>query len=271
MINNLAAIDLHISIASETLFTIGGVNVSNSMLTGIFGSIITVAILWYVAGKVRRGKYNRFVGLVQWVFEGLLKSIDDIVPDRKLARKISPLAITIFFFVLINYWLSTIPGLDSITLGGVPMIRSLTADLNFTLAIAIITIVTVQVYAIRHLSFIGNARRYFRNPMKDPIGSFEGILELVGEVSRGTALALRLFGNTFAGEVLLMVIAVLTSYFASVALPIFMAFELFIGLIQAYVFFSLALIFISLAVSSHGDSPNDHSPDSKTRVLEPQK
>lgn len=271
MINNLAAIDLHISIASETLFTIGGVNISNSTLTGIFGSIITVVILWYVAGKVHRGKYNRFVGLVQWVFEGLLKSVDDIVPDHKLARKVTPLAMTIFFVVLVNYWLSVIPGLDSIKLGGVPLIRSLTADLNFTLGIAIITVVTVQIYAIKHLTFLGNAKRYFRNPIKDPIGSFEGILELVGEVSRGTALALRLFGNAFAGEVLLMVIAVLTNYFSSVVLPFFMAFELFIGLIQAYVFFSLALIFTSLAVSSHGDSPDDHSPVSSTQVLKQHK
>jgi F-type H+-transporting ATPase subunit a len=105
---------------------------------------------------------------------------------------------------------------------------------------------------------LGNAGRYFRNPLKDPIGAFEGILELVGEVSRGTALALRLFGNAFAGEVLLIIISVLTSYFASVTLPFFMAFELFIGFIQAYVFFMLSAIFTALAVSSHDHSPAKH-------------
>jgi len=259
--SNFAALDFHISISSQTLFTLFGLPITNAMLTGLVGLIITLAVLFYVSAKVKRGKYNRFVGLVQWVFEGLLKSVDDIIPDKKLGRKVAPLAITIFFFVLFNYWLSVIPGLDSIKYHDIPVIRSLTADLNFTLALAIITVVTVQIYAIRHLGIFGNGGRYFRNPFKDPIGAFEGVLELIGEVSRGTALALRLFGNAFAGEVLLIVIAVLTSYASVAVLPVFMGFELFIGFIQSYVFFVLTLIFTALAVS-HGPS-SDHSPEPK--------
>lgn len=253
-----AATELHISISAETLFTVFGFPITNAVLTGAIGLLITVAILWYVAGRVKKDQYNRFVGLVQWVFEGLLKQINDIIPDKKMARRITPLAVTIFFVVLINYWLSVIPGLDSIKWDGVPVLRSLTADLNFTLGLALITVVTVQIYAIRHLGMFGNAGRYFRNLFKDPIGAFEGVLELIGELSRGTALALRLFGNAFAGEVLLIVIAVLTSYFAAAVLPVFMAFELFIGFIQAYVFFVLTLIFTALAVQHHDSS--DHSP-----------
>ena len=257
--NTFAAMDLHISISSETLFTLFGFPITNALLTGIAGSLIAIAILIYASSRVKKGKYNRFVGLVQWVFEGLLKQINDIIPDKKLARKITPFAVTIFFVVLINYWLSVIPGLDSIKYNGIPVLRSLTADLNFTLGLAIITVVVVQIYAIKHLGVMGNAGRYLRNPFKDPIGSFEGVLELIGELSRGTALALRLFGNAFAGEVLLIVIAVLTSYAAAAVLPAFMAFELFIGFIQAYVFFVLTLIFTALAVASHGPSPA-HSP-----------
>lgn len=257
--NQFASIESAISIAPKELFSIGPFAVTNAMVTGLVGAAITIVILFYVARKVKKDKYNRFVGLIQWVFEGLLKSINDIIPDKKLARKIMPLAVTIFFFVLISYWLSVLPGLETVMYNGVPILRSLTADLNFTLGLAIITVVTVQIYAIKHLGIFGNARRYFRNPIKDPIASFEGVLELIGEVSRGTALALRLFGNAFAGEVLLIVIAVLTSYAASAILPFFMAFELFIGFIQAYVFFVLTLIFTSLAVSHHGPSP-DHSP-----------
>jgi F-type H+-transporting ATPase subunit a len=256
--NTFAALDLHISIASEKLFSIDGFAVTNAMVTGVVGGFLAVVILIYVSQMVRREKYNRFVGLIQWVFEGLLKSIDDVIPNRELARKITPLAVTIFFVVLFNYWLSVIPGLDSIKFHDVPVLRSLTADLNFTLGLAVITVITVQIYAIKHLGVFGNGGRYFRNPAKDPIGAFEGVLELIGEVSRGSALALRLFGNAFAGEVLLVVIAVLTNYFASVTLPFFMAFELFIGFIQAYVFFILTLIFTALAQESH--SSPDHSP-----------
>lgn len=262
--NHFAATGLHISIASGELFTIGGFSVTNAFATGILGGLITLGVLFYVGGKVRRGKYNRFVGLVQWVFEGLLKSINDVIPDKKLARKVTPLAVTIFFVVLFNYWISVIPGLESIRWHDVPVLRSLTADLNFTLALAIITMVTVQAYAIKHHGVLRNGGRYFRNPIKDPIGSFEGILEFVGEISRGTALALRLFGNAFAGEALLLVIAVLTSYFAAVTLPFFMIFELFIGFIQAYVFFMLTLIFTALAQESHDAS--DHSPAVPSKV-----
>ena len=257
--NYFAAADLHISIAAEPVFEIFGFTVTNALFTGVFGVIITLALFFYVSNKLKKKGYNRFVGLIQWVFEGLLKQINDIIPDKTMARKITPLAVTIFFFVLINYWMSILPGFNSITVGEIPLFRSLAADLNFTLALAVITLITVQLYAIRHLGVFSNGSRYFKNPFKDPIGAFEGILELIGEFSRGIALTLRLFGNAFAGEVLLIVIAVLTGLLATVTLPVFMAFELFIGFIQAYVFFVLTLIFTALAVAHHGPS-DDHSP-----------
>lgn len=249
MISQFAAFDLQVSIGAETLFTVFGFNVTNAFLTGLVGVLITVAVLVYVAVSVKRGKYNRFIGLVQWVFEGLLNQINDIIPDKKLAKKMTPLAITIFFVVMFNYWLSILPGLDSIKLNGVPILRSSAADLNFTLALAIITFVTVQMYAVKYLGVFGNIKRYIRNPLKNPVGAFEGALEIIGEFSRGVALALRLFGNAFAGEILLIVILLLTSYIASIVLPFFMLFELFIGFIQAYVFFVLTLIFTALAVT----------------------
>jgi F-type H+-transporting ATPase subunit a len=259
--NNFAALDIKIDIAAKALFSIGGFSVTNAMVTGLLGFALTMGILFYVGNSVRRGRYNRFVGLVQWVFEGLLHQIDDIVPDRKLARKITPLAVTIFFLILMDYWLSVLPGLDAIKINGVPLLRSPTADLNFVLGLAIVTVISIQIYAIKHLGILGNVGRYLRNPFKDPIGSFEGILEIVGEFSRGGSLALRLFGNAFAGEILLLVITLLTSYFSVVALPIFMVFEMLIGFIQAYVFFVLTLIFTALAVSHHEEHiQNEHSP-----------
>lgn len=253
MITQFAAFDLHVSIGAQTLFTIAGFHVTNALLTGLVGTIITIAILVYVALSVKHGKYNRFIGLVQWVFEGLLHQINDIIPDKKLAKKMTPLVVTMFFVILFDYWLSVLPGLDSIKIDGIPILRSAAADLNFTLALAVITFVTVQMYAIKYLGAFGNMKRYLRNPFKNPIGAFEGALEIIGEFSRGVALALRLFGNSFAGEVLLVVILLLTSYVATLVLPFFMLFELFIGFIQAYVFFVLTLIFLSLAVTYEGE------------------
>jgi F-type H+-transporting ATPase subunit a len=266
MMNTFAASELHISLGSQVLFQVFGFSVTNAFVTGAVSLVIFLGIFIYVAQMVKRKKYNRFVGLVQWAFEGMLSQIDSVISDKKMARRIAPFALTIFFYVLISYWMSILPGLESIMWNGVPVIRSIAADLNFTLAIMIITMVMVQIYAIRQHGIFRNAGRYLRNPFKDPIGAFEGALEFIGEFSRGLALALRLFGNCFAGEVLLVIIAVLTSYLSVAILPVFMAFELFIGLVQAYVFFILALIFTSLAVDTHGgheEPSSEHSPSTR--------
>lgn len=254
-----AASELHISLPAEVVFHLGPVAITNSMILGSLGVLVMLAILFFVAGRIKSGRGNRFVTLIQWLFEFLYNSTVDILGgDKQLARKVAPLAITIFFVVLINYWISVLPGVGSITWNGVLLFRGLPADLNFTVAIAIITIIASQVFAITRHGFFGNVGRYIKNPLKDPIGAFEGILEFVGEFSRLVALSLRLFGNAFAGEVLLMVIAVLAGYFATLALPLFMGFELFIGFIQAYVFYILTVIFTSLAVTVHGDHDEEH-------------
>lgn len=252
---------IEISLASEKLFEVFGFPITNAVFTGAISLIILLGIFGYTVHKLRRGEYNRFVGLIQWAFEGMLSQVESVIPDKKLARKVAPLALTIFFYVLISYWTSILPGLDTIRYNDVPVLRSIAADLNFTFALAIIVMVVVQIQALIAHGPIGNAKRYLRNPLKDPIGAFEGILELIGEVSRYSALSLRLFGNCFAGEILLLIITVLTSYFAIAMLPVFMAFELFIGFIQAYVFFILTVIFTSLAVESHGSHDDSHSSD----------
>jgi F-type H+-transporting ATPase subunit a len=258
-LHTFASADLHISLAAEELFSLGGFSVTNALLLGVLGIGVMLLVLFYVTNKVKKGQTNYLVGTVQWMFEILLNTCEDIMGSKTLGRRIAPLAITIFFTVLFTYWISVLPGVGSITLGGVPLFRGLPADLNFTFALAIITILTGQIYAIRHHGFFGNIGRFAVNPFKDPIGSFVGLLEFIGEFSRMVALSFRLFGNAFAGEVLLLVIAVLTSYFGAIFLPPFIAFELFIGFIQAYVFFVLTLIFTSLALVSHGDHSDDHS------------
>lgn len=262
MLTTFAELDIHISLPSQTLFTVGGFHVTNAMVTGTLSLVIFLAVFIYVSQMVRRGRYNRFIGFMQWAFEGMVGQINSVIADQKLARRITPLAITLFFYVLISYWMSILPGLDTVTYHDVPVIRSIAADLNFTFAITIITFLTVQIYAIRQHGPIGNLGRYFKNPFKEgPIATFEGVLELIGEVSRYSALSLRLFGNCFAGEILLVIIGLLTSYFSVATLPIFMGFELFIGLIQAYVFFILTVIFTALAVDTHGghEAQPDHT------------
>jgi len=259
MITSFASTGPHISITSETIFTVFGVSITNSMILGIIGYALLVLTAILLARGVKNGSRSRFVLAGQWLFEMLYNMTADILGDKKLARRVAPLAITIFFAVMFNNWLGTMPGVGPITYNGSPLFRGLAADLNFTFALAIITMVSVQIYAIKQHGAWGNAKRYLVNPFKNPVGTFEGILEFVGEFSRFVALSMRLFGNVFGGEVLLVVIAYLTQWLGFLPLPIFMGFELFIGALQAFVFYILTIIFIALAVS-HGDHGSDHSP-----------
>lgn len=261
----------HVSLPAEAIFHIGSFPITNSMILGLLGYALTIWALWYTAGKVRKNNKNRFVSGIQWVFEMLYSTVEQVVGDKQVARRLAPLAITLFFFIFIQYVIGTLPGVGPITVNGTPIFRSLVADLNTTFALAIITMVMAQVYAIKKLGVFGNLGRYFRNPFKDVAGAFEGILELVAEFSRLVGLSLRLFGNVFAGEILLMMIAYLTKYATVITLPPFLAFELFIGGVQAYIFFMLTVVFISLGLShahdSHDETHSDHStPDAKKTV-----
>lgn len=253
----------HISIVAEPIAHIGGLVITNSLITGILGYGLLVAILWHTANVVRhRKKRSLLVQIVTWVYESLYGTVEQIIGNQRLARAIAPLPITMFFFIIVQYWIGILPFIGPITLGGVPLFRGLAADLNTTFALATVTIVAAQVYAVKVHGLFGNAARYLRNPIKDPAGAFEGILELIAELSRLVGLSFRLFGNVFAGEVLLVIIAFLTKYAAVVALPPFYIFELFIGSIQAYIFFMLTTVFISLGLVSHDtdhDVPSSHS------------
>ena len=268
MMHFFAAAGPHISIKAEEILNLGGVSITNSHMLGLLGIIILVWLLFGArAVALGKKKPNFATRLITWTFEGLYGTVRQVIPDEKWAKKVAPVAITIFFFVIAQYWLGILPIVGPITIHGVPMFRAFVADLNTTFALAIITIVTAQIYAFKYMGFKGNMGRYFYNPFKDPIMAFVGILELVAEFSRLLGLSFRLFGNVLAGEVLLIMIAYLTQYLSPIALQPFYLFELFIGGIQAYIFFMLTVVFISLGLSHHGDEhSSDHSPAMKQRV-----
>lgn len=256
----------HIEIKAETIFSLGPVPVTNSMLLGLIGYGLVLWLMLATARAVRTGRRGYVTGFVLWLIELLYSTVEQVIGNKRVARRIAPLPITLFFVIIVNYWLGILPIVGPITWNGVPVFRGLVADLNVTFALAIISMVMVQVYAMKTHGFFGNLGRYLRNPFKDPAGAFEGILELIAELSRLAALSLRLFGNVFAGEVLIVVVGYMTAYAASVALLPFMVFELFIGSIQAYVFFMLTTVFIALGMAGHGPTDDDHSPVPVTSV-----
>ena len=133
----------------------------------------------------------------------------------------------------------------------VPFLRGASTDINTTLAIALVAMFTVQVWGIRALGVRAYGGKFFVNPISQgPIATFVGILEGFGELTRTLSFTFRLFGNMFAGEVLLIAMAFLLPLIGIIP---FMGLELFVGLIQGYIFAMLTLVFGVMAVASHGD------------------
>src|SRR3990167_3991406 len=239
--------ELHISISAQPIFNVYGYEVTNSMLVTVLVSFFLVGLS--LAGKrwFKRSQKPRWVLFMQTLVESFYEFVMSITPQH--AAKFFPLVATIFLFVLFGSWAGLLPGAESIGLkttnGFVPLLRGATADINTTLALAIFAIVSVQIFGYKHRGV-----RYFKKFLdwSSPINLFVGFLELISEFSRMISFAFRLFGNIFAGEVLLAVIAFLVPLVAS--LP-FLGLEIFVGFIQALVFSTLTLVFINIATSEH--------------------
>lgn len=130
----------------------------------------------------------------------------------------------------------------------VPFFRSANTDINTTLAIALVAMIMVHWWGIRFLGTFSHIKKYV-NFREGPIGLFVGLLEAVSELARVVSFTFRLFGNIFAGEVLLVAMAFLVPL---VGLVPFLGLELFVGLVQAFIFAMLTLVFASTATTSHG-------------------
>jgi F-type H+-transporting ATPase subunit a len=235
--------DIHISLAAQEVFRIGGLVVTNSMLTGIVASSLLAVIMILIGRSMSLSPKAGIRGVVDAVSDWLLSLIEEVTHDREKSIRFFPIVITIFFFVLINNWLGLFPGVGSIHVGDVPLFRGMTADLNATLALAAISVGMIHIYAVRELGIAAHARTYFH---KDPILMFVGILEMLSDLSKAVSFAFRLFGNIFAGEVLLVVVAALAPLAAP--LPFFLL-EIFVGFVQALVFSLLTVVFFGIATA----------------------
>lgn len=244
---------MEISLKPEIITSFVGIPVSNSLILSLTTASLllgcgffAVRSLSLVPRKLQNG--------VEAVLSGILDFMASVAGNKKQAVAFFPLVATLFLFILLNNWLGVLPGTGSLGFweqhGGerafVPLFRSANSDLNTTLALALITMIAVQWYGIRKLGLLHHLSKFFVLD-KGPIFFFVGLLELVGEFARILSFSFRLFGNVFAGEVLLLIIMSLTPFF--IPLPFF-GLELFVGLIQALVFSMLALIFLKIATEA---------------------
>jgi len=290
--------DIHISIAPESLFTVGPINVTNSL----FMMFVVMGLLLIAGSAIARGA-KLVPGRWQSLFEVTAAFILELVETtggKSFGRRIYPLIGAIFMFILFANYSGILPGVGTIGLyhaetaaeaaeaaednaaetvvaegeavpvAGelaaeehtvlVPILRAPTADLNMTLAMALVTFTTVQVMGIRAHGVGGRLKHMADPPFIFPI-------ELVSEFGRIISLSARLFGNVFAGEVLLAVMYAMANAVRIAIVPllvpvVFIFLELLFGTIQALVFALLTAIYITMAAGdSHGGEHAAHTPE----------
>jgi len=256
---------MEISLAAEKITEIAGFPVTNSLLMTWVG-IILILILVFFAGRkpnlIPKGIQNFF----EMIIEYLLNLTEEIIGEKKVARRVFSLVATFFIFIVVTNWLGLIPGVGTIGFHEVheghqvfiPLLRGGNADLNTTLALAVVSVFSVQIFGIIAIGFFKYAGKFIN--FHGPIDFFVGSLELISEISKMISFSFRLFGNIFAGEVLLTVVAFLVPYIAP--LPFFFL-ELFVGIVQALVFTMLTLVFAKMAITDHHQEEHSDNIDSK--------
>lgn len=228
--------------------------VTNTLLSAWFAT--AVLVLFFVLGSRKKSLVpGRFQSLVETLIEAALNFCGSVL-GPEMGRKAFPVVATIFFFVLFNAWLALLPFYQFLgfTKDGeikAHLLRSAGTDLNFPLALALISFVFVEYWGIRSHG-LGYFKKFFaiggllRLRPSGLIDAFVGFLELISEFVRIVSFTFRLFGNMTAGEILVVMITFLVPF---VAVEFVFGLELLVGLIQAVIFASLTLVFLSVAVS----------------------
>lgn len=243
---------LQISFYPEYIAKIFRFSLSNSL----FSSWIVILILLILALLLKikissSSKKGSLLIIFDFFIEKSLEFTDKITQSRELSKKVFPLVMTFFIFIVTANLLGLVPGfLGALFIrtsqGKIPLFRSPNSDLNSTLALAIVAIGAVQYFGIKTLGVKKYFKRFFNfaNPLKLIVGLFE----LLSDLTKILSLSLRLFGNILAGEFVLIVAAFFLPYF--IPLP-FMFLEVFVGVIQAFIFAVLSLVFIKVAESNY--------------------
>lgn len=236
---------IHISLTAEPLFHLGPLTVTNSLLTSW---VVVIALVSLAV------KFSKRLSLVpsfgQMLFEVPIEALYNVTKGVAGHRAVSffPYVATFFLFILLSNVSGLVPGVGTIGLKEhgalIPFFRAPTADLNTTLALALVSVGLVQYHGLKTFG-----TRYLSKffTLKNPMLTFVGLLEFVSEIAKVVSFSFRLFGNIFAGEVLLVV----TSSLIPIIVPIpFYGLELFVGLIQAVVFSMLTLVFLNMATEA---------------------
>jgi F-type H+-transporting ATPase subunit a len=261
--------ELHIpTLAPETLFHIGRFPVTNTMINTWLAMLIFLVLGLSLRKKIKLkpGKTQNFI---EFFLEKIFVYFDQVTGDRKKTIQFLPIVGSVFFFILLSNWLGLLPGTGSITVGHSPLLRPANTDLNLTLAMAAVSVVSSHIFGLfsvgvfTHLNKFIQIGTFVKSLTKGPVAIFTaiielavGLIEIVSEMAKVLSLSLRLFGNIFAGEVLISVISSIAAAF--VPAP-FMMLEILVGLIQASVFTMLTLVYLTVMTAKpHGHAEEKH-------------
>ncbi len=241
-----------ISIKAEPILSVGNFHVPNSLLLSILVLIGFFGFAFYYNKIANSKKKNKFYYFVNFILKSIYSFFESALKEN--TKIFFPLIGAFFFFIILNNWAGLLPGVGSLLIKVVehgkveyfPIFRGNNADLNTTLAIALIAVVFVQYAGIKYLGFKNYIKKFIN--FSNPINFFVGILEIISEISKVVSFSFRLFGNIFAGEVLLAVMAFLIPVLVSFP---FLLLEVFVGFVQALVFSMLSAVFISGAIVKH--------------------
>jgi F-type H+-transporting ATPase subunit a len=221
--------DINISLPSQTVFHIGSFAVSNSILGGTIITVLMVIALIAVARRTVLAPSKGLGFVVETIVDIILDQMTTVLGTRELALQYFPLIATFFFFIVSNNLFSLVPGFGDLTIhtaaGIVPLLRRTTSDLNTTFALAFISFFLTIGFGFKQLGVRGTLKRYFHGP-KWMWGI--GLMEMLLEFTRIISFSFRLFGNMFAGEVLLIVISALVPVIGPTP---FLGFELFVAVV----------------------------------------
>lgn len=241
-----------ISIKAEPIATFFGFHFTNSLLLSLVGLVFLLVLGIEYSRQMNSEKKNALYYIVQVVMRSVYSLFKSVLQDN--TNYFFPLLGAFFVWILIQNWLGLLPGVGSILIPikegshtlEVPLFRGNNADINATLALAIVSVLLTQIFSIRFLGFKDYISKFIN--FSNPINFFVGLLEIVSEFSKIISFAFRLFGNIFAGEVLMTIIAFLVPVIAPFP---FLLLEIFVGFIQALVFSMLTTVFISIAITKH--------------------
>ncbi len=238
---------IQVSLRPYVLGEFFGVPITATLLTTWLTMILIISLAFLIKQRLALVP-GKLQSATEVLVGGVYNYMAEVLESRQLALKYFPIVMTIFIFVLALNWAGLLPGVAAIGLlyeGGLkPLLYPANTDLNITIAFAIVAFLTVQTAGFVTLGIFKYAGKFIN--FSSPLAFIIGIIELISELARLISFSFRLFGNIFAGKTLLVVIVFFIPYVVPV--PI-IAFEVFVGLIQASIFAILTLFFIKLAVA----------------------